>query len=54
MKKYRIHWKALKTGATGNGTGTFDEVTAKDVAQKLNEENKIFMIHHWIEEVERD
>ena len=51
MKKYRIHWMALKTGATGNGTGVFDKTHALDIAQKLNKENKGITLH-WIKEIE--
>ena len=50
MKKYRVHWKSLKTGKTGNGTGTFTEAQALAIAQELNNENK-GILHYWIEEV---
>lgn len=52
MKKYRIHWKALKTGATGHGKPVFeDKEMAKTTARELNIENK-GITHHWVEEVE--
>ena len=46
---YRIHWKSLKTGATGKGTRGFPEEESKRYADKLNDQDRDIMLHHWIE-----
>ena len=50
MKKYRIHWMAVKTKATGRGTGTYPKAQAEQIAETLNVEHKDVVVH-WIEEV---
>lgn len=49
-KRYRIAWRAIKTQATGHGTGTFPKAEADRIAAGLNEDNK-GVTHHWAEEV---
>lgn len=53
MKKYRIHWKVLKTDATGHGTSTYSEEWAQRWADIFNRNYKD-TITHWIEEVKND
>ena len=53
MKKYRIHWKAVLTDATGHGTGSYPKAEAERYAELLNEEKK-GITQHWVEEVKDD
>ncbi len=53
MKYYRIHWKAVKTGATGHGMAPFTLKEAEAIAIQLNEDNK-GITEHWIEPVEEE
>jgi len=36
---YRIHWRAVKTGNTGHGTGLFTKEVASRIAKDLNSKN---------------
>ena len=52
---YRIHWKALRTGATGWGTGTFSKLQAEEFARALNAQEREKpiadqLIEHWVQE----
>uniref|UniRef100_A0A6M3LNW2 Uncharacterized protein n=1 Tax=viral metagenome TaxID=1070528 RepID=A0A6M3LNW2_9ZZZZ len=49
---YRLHWKAVKTGATGQGTSLFTYAEARQICDGLNRQNKVWTTH-WIEEVKR-
>jgi len=44
---YRIYWRAILTGATGCGTGTFPLETAQRICDELNVENR-GILHHYI------
>ena len=50
MKKYRIHWRVIKTGVTGHGPGTYSKDQAQHWADVFNRNYKD-IITHWIEEV---
>lgn len=53
-QKYRIHWRAVRTGATGNGTYHFtNQDYAQGITDSLNQQNK-GITYHWVEEVEND
>ena len=57
--KYRIHWKALRTGATGCGTGSFPRPEAQEYADAMNRAEEVKplseqLLTHWIEPVEGD
>ena len=47
---YRIHWKALRTGATGHGTKGFPKDEAQNYADALNKNPEVnTILTHWIE-----
>ena len=50
MKKYRIHWRVIETGATSHGPGTYSKDRAQCWADIFNRNYKD-IITHWIEEV---
>jgi hypothetical protein len=53
IPQYRIHWRSNLTGFTGNGSTAYPEVTAQEIADKLNSmlAYKRDGITHWIEPV---
>ncbi len=44
---YVIKWRAIKTGATGQGTKGFPKAEAQRMADEMNEDDKDF-VYHWI------
>jgi hypothetical protein len=44
---YLIHWRSLKTGATGHGTKAFPKDQAESICDGLNKQDKGLLIH-WI------
>lgn len=46
---YIIHWRAIKTGATGRGTKAFPKNQAEQIRDDLNLKNADILLH-WIEE----
>lgn len=51
---YRIHWRALKTGATGHGTATFPREEAQYYADQLNAEYAGLLVYWIVAEVEQE
>ena len=50
---YRIHWRSLVTGATGQGTAAFPYHEAQRYADELNRlVNADIHLHHWVEAVD--
>jgi len=45
---YHIHWRALKTGKTGYGSGTFPKWQAELICESLNLQ-AVGLLIHWIE-----
>ena len=47
-EKFKLCWRALKTGETGSGTDGFPRSEANRMAAKLNQENE-GILFYWVE-----
>ncbi len=46
-RRYRICWRAGKTGAEGSGTALFSLSEARRIAADLNQKDKDLHLFHW-------
>ena len=51
---YRIHWRAILTDATGQGTGLFPQWKAKQIVEHLNIQDRGLLFHWYQAEEETE
>ena len=49
---YRVHWKSLRTGKTGQGDRIMSQAQAQAWADELNARTPNYYLKHWIEPAE--
>lgn len=52
MKLFRVHWRSLRTGASGKSGGTWPQASAQAWADELNARPQNINLKHWIEPAE--